>query len=795
MEPIYDKIQRELAATESFLRTSTSKARSSFEAPSSSSSSSSGGGDVFWMESSAATAAGRETEGFGRYADPMERERLITRLLEEHNLKTAVSSSSSGPESNDTSNEPEEEGDQDRNTLFFASDLSRSRVPITSRATDYEEYSAPYSSGAGDDSDAFDRLSGGPGVSFVGGRGISNSSSNNTNSSTGSRAPAAVASRRPSSAPPRGRPPSYIAGGNGDGDGDDDDSALANTYDRNRYPTSSSLSSTSAVARRSADDAVVTSKAASVSWSIPVSEGDARRPAPKRFLKSKEELQDDAEASFKKTHAFKPTLASKRTGDDRGRPVDPAVRIDEMNRRHQRAQADLQKRKKDQLQKELSGCTFKPQITKLAHDNPRNRSASPSFDAVQFLEGGSGYGHQGRGGATDAGEGTGLGPISSTYLAHRPPSSSSASALGIAIAHASGVPPPPPPADDPDSDRKSHAAVETSRRLHDEAEMRAAQQRWLEKQVHDLRHAQYTFQPAINPTTSAYFEALGAEYRPIHERVADLQRDKKERMKELKKECDSEAQAGLTFTPSIDAHSRRIADRRLHAGFAGTSSSRRSASVNRSRDTDVTVSVSVGGHGPSGAGDISPDSLTDVSSRLYQDARRAELRKKVLQREVELERAAQMEQPKPSRGTERLAQRSAKVAAPFHHRQSMHAARVQKKQQDMSRAQEEEGASWFKPEIGKSADIVASKRPAVAQETPEVGVGAPPGAWGAPSFLIAFSSPPLCSWHRNLSSGCRKATRWRSRSGGRPRKRRCTGASPSRPPSTQCPRPSGARPT
>jgi hypothetical protein len=703
MEPLYDKIQRELAATETFLRTSASKSA-----------------DVFWMEGSSSSvgAAGagmedddEETQAFGRYADPVERERLIARLLEEHNLKTA----SQHPESNDSTSTdaPDDGGGDDRNTLFFASDLSRSRVSSSreasggvrsSRATDFEEFSAPYSSsGAGDDSDAFDRLSGGPGVSFVGGRG--NNSNNSTIKSRGATLTTtttttmSTAARRPSSAPPQRRP-----------DSGDDDLALASTFDRNRYPTHSSAPSTSAVARRSADDdAALTAKAASVSWSIPISEGGARKPVPKRFLKSKEELQLDAEASFKKTHAFKPTLTSKQATHTHG-AGDPAVRIEEMNRRHQRAQAELQKRKKDQLQKELSSCTFKPQITKLAHDNPRNRSASPSFDAVQFLEGGSGYGPQGRSGDS-------LGPISSTYLAHRPPSS-------LPTVSADSV--PPPPGDDPDNDRKSRAAVETSRRLHDEAEMRAAQQRWLEKQVNDLRHAQYTFQPAINPATSAYFEALGTEYRPIHERVADLQRDKKERMKELKKECDTEAQAGLTFTPTIDPHSRRIAERRLlsdpavgsSASSTSTGHARRSSSVNRSRDTDVTVSV--GGHGPSGAGDLSPDSLTDVSSRLYQDARRAELRKKALQREVELERAAQMEQPKPSKGTERLAQRSATVAAPFHDRQSMHAARVQKKQQDMSRAQEEDGASWFKPEIGKSADIVASKRPALAQETPEV---------------------------------------------------------------------------
>ena len=68
--------------------------------------------------------------------------------------------------------------------------------------------------------------------------------------------------------------------------------------------------------------------------------------------------------------------------------------------------------------------------------------------------------------------------------------------------------------------------VETSRRLHEDAEQRAAQQRWLERQVENARHAQYTFQPAINPGTTAMFDK-GVEHRPIHERIADIQRDQR----------------------------------------------------------------------------------------------------------------------------------------------------------------------------------------------------------------------------------------------------------------------------
>ena len=227
-----DRIQRELDATESFLRTRTQDASSSSSSSSSSllrtSQQKSQSVDVnvpsvdsFWMESSAAVIADKkvanslsteeveDTAAFGRYANPMERERLISRLLKEHNLK------SSGPESADTSRDADED---DRNTLFFASDLHHpSRIiPVTSHDSSYpsgmtmkdrlvkelpvefEEYSIPYSSAdVGEDSDTFDRLSSAGGnASFFGGRSMSNNSSSST---IGGRR------TRPLSAPPRTR--------------------------------------------------------------------------------------------------------------------------------------------------------------------------------------------------------------------------------------------------------------------------------------------------------------------------------------------------------------------------------------------------------------------------------------------------------------------------------------------------------------------------------------------------------------------------------------------------------------
>ena len=129
------------------------------------------------------------------------------------------------------------------------------------------------------------------------------------------------------------------------------------------------------------------------------------------------------------------------------------------------------------------------------------------------------------------------------------------------------------------------------------------------------------------------------DHKPIYERVADLQREKRLRMKELKRECDTEKLGGLTFVPQIDARSRRMAERRLEEGAggergrvgpgagqgsgqgAGQGSGHGSGS---GLGVDVDVSVSVSGCGDSG--EASPDSLADVSTRLYHDAHRAEVR-------------------------------------------------------------------------------------------------------------------------------------------------------------------------
>lgn len=240
----------------------------------------------------------------------------------------------------------------------------------------------------------------------------------------------------------------------------------------------------------------------------------------------------------------------------------------------------------------------------------------------------------------------------------------------------------------------SSSVLEKSRRMYEEAEQRSIQQKWLEKKVQEARMSQYTFQPVINPINATIVE----DYRPIHERLADIQREKNRRIAELKAESD-DAQVDLTFVPKIDDKSRRIAEKRLSGHY-------RYGSTDRGADDDEN-----------------PEYLllqqSDVGTRLIIEGKKAAQRKQRLAQEYEKQEALSMEQAKVSKGTESIAARNPKVGASFDVRQQMHNAKLQRKNEERKIEIEQQMAVLFKPEIGKSEDIIARNRPQISHETPE----------------------------------------------------------------------------
>ena len=306
----------------------------------------------------------------------------------------------------------------------------------------------------------------------------------------------------------------------------------------------------------------------------------------KRFHKSKEQLQKEAADHFKVQYAFKPTIISAAVDCDSNRDPVRGSRIAEMHVLYKKSREDRDKRKKEHLQSEVVKCTFQPVITKMGGRSVRSSTPAAHFNAVDYLSGGTGY----------------------VETPERVPTGSSGSS-------------------------------QTSMRLHREAEQRSAQQRWLEKQVEEARLAQFSFQPMINPANSSCFDDI--DHRPIYERVGELQRERESRLRDLK-QSHNDSQIDLTFTPQIDSRSRKIAQRRLDGmGDRGRDKD--------SEDPDESFSRSVSG---------SRSSQHAVGTRLHGEAALAARRKEQLRSEREEVLVLEMEPVKISKGSGKLAQQS-----------------------------------------------------------------------------------------------------------------------------------------
>ena len=70
--------------------------------------------------------------------------------------------------------------------------------------------------------------------------------------------------------------------------------------------------------------------------------------------------------------------------------------------------------------------------------------------------------------------------------------------------------------------------------------------------------ASHPFAPQINPTSAALAAlSMGGESKPLHERLAEVQRGREERAEELRRRVQAEENA--TFTPHIDPNSHALA--------------------------------------------------------------------------------------------------------------------------------------------------------------------------------------------------------------------------------------------
>lgn len=149
---------------------------------------------------------------------------------------------------------------------------------------------------------------------------------------------------------------------------------------------------------------------------------------------------------------------------------------------------------------------------------------------------------------------------------------------------------------------------EVADRLYNFAALKLKQQKELQKEIEATRAKDYPFKPIIKP----YTKDDSLEYKPIYDRVAELQKSQTIQRHMLRESYEEAQRAELTFNPNINPHSRVILEKK--------------------KDAQETPS--------------------DVATRLIEKGKRLIEKKHKLASEREAALNKEMEPPKISRGSE-----------------------------------------------------------------------------------------------------------------------------------------------
>eukprot|EP01038_Epipyxis_sp_PR26KG_P005827 gene5827-8036_t len=270
--------------------------------------------------------------------------------------------------------------------------------------------------------------------------------------------------------------------------------------------------------------------------------------------------------------------------------------------------------------------------------------------------------------------------------------------------------------------RSMSPSVSASNRLYKEANIRANQQRWLEQQINNIRQSQYSFHPQINPVSSMILAASTngkeSEYKPIYERVEEVQRNRRKYMTELKQTIEELQSKEMTFNPKINRKSKVIAENKFKSSSYDENDKDEEEEkennekyYNRKQQQKelfysgvAEAKAVIGFH-------------TKVESRLLDQGKLMTRRKQALMQERDQAIAEAMEGPTLSVGSKLIAQSSATVSAPFNERQKLYKEKVFRKEQLRRKAEAERVGEWFHPEIGNSRAILAQNRPKLLEES------------------------------------------------------------------------------
>ncbi|KAI9991684.1 hypothetical protein PInf_017033 [Phytophthora infestans] len=108
---------------------------------------------------------------------------------------------------------------------------------------------------------------------------------------------------------------------------------------------------------------------------------------------------------------------------------------------------------------------------------------------------------------------------------------------------------------------KENGSQNVIQRLHLDGTARYESREEAREALEAQKLQECTFKPKINPTSKSMCSSI--DYKPIHDRVPDLQRAKAEYIERIREQLDQEEWGPLSFTPTINPKSREIATNKL----------------------------------------------------------------------------------------------------------------------------------------------------------------------------------------------------------------------------------------
>ena len=224
---------------------------------------------------------------------------------------------------------------------------------------------------------------------------------------------------------------------------------------------------------------------------------------------------------------------------------------------------------------------------------------------------------------------------------------------------------------------RGRQAKKAADRLFDDATERETMRATVAGAVQDAELRACTFQPAINSNSDAILEATG--YRPIHERIGDIQRETQHNIHALRISQEL-GDPELTFQPRMNDNSRNL--------------------VRYSRMTEGSV-----GNAYMDAGIFE----SDVGTRLSREA--SAIAERRIQQVENHERALSERhsfKPGVSKGTQKIASEIPALQAPFLDRQKMWKAEAAVEEKKRRQRQAAEEKRLFRPNINQSQSTVSA---------------------------------------------------------------------------------------